>query len=98
MIITLMLVRMRRGDSMAEPAEKNAVLPNPLADDLALFDIYMSALDEVIANQEIRAALDEFRVSPNTLRMQMITQARQVLEGVPHEFAAYEAARGALPY
>jgi hypothetical protein len=37
----------------------------------------MSALDEVIANQEIRAALDEFRVSPNTLRMQMITQARQ---------------------
>lgn len=80
---------------MAEPAETNAVWSNPLVDDLALFDIYMSALDEVIANQEIRAALDEFRVSPNTLRMQMITQARQVFEGVPQEFAAYEAARGA---
>jgi hypothetical protein len=80
---------------VAEPAERNVVWSNPLVDDLALFDIYMSALDEVIANSEIRAALDELRVSPNTLRMQMITQARRVFEGVPREFAAYEAARGA---
>jgi hypothetical protein len=80
---------------VSEPAERNAVWSNPVYDDLALFEIYLSALDEVIDNPEIRAALDELRVSPQTLRMQMLTQARRVLEGVPQEFAAYEAARGA---
>jgi len=82
------------GEGVAELAGRNAVRSNPLYDDLALFDIYMIALDEVIASPEIRAALDEFRISPHALRMQMITQARRVLEGAPQEFAAYEAARG----
>ncbi|HTW00019.1 MAG TPA: hypothetical protein VMF87_06930 [Streptosporangiaceae bacterium] len=69
---------------------------NPVYDDLALFEIYMGALDEVIANPEIRAAIDEFRISPHTVRMKMIGQARRVLEGAPQEFAAYEAARGTV--
>jgi hypothetical protein len=85
---------MIRGNVVAERVRGNSVRFNPLVDDLVLFGIYMSALDEVIANREIRAALDEFGVSPNTLRMQMITQARRVFEEVPQEFAAYEAARG----
>jgi hypothetical protein len=88
------LMRMMRGNVVAESARRNRVRSNPLAQDVALFNVYMIALDEVIANPEIRAALDEFRISPNTLRMQMITQARRVFEGVPQEFASYEAIRG----
>ena len=42
----------------------NAVRLNPLYDDFALFDMYMSSLDVVLADPEIRAALDEFRLSP----------------------------------
>ena len=71
------------GDVAAQPAEQNAVWSNPVYGDPALFEIYLSMLDEVIDNPEIRAALDELRISPQTLRMQLITQARRVLAGAP---------------
>lgn len=74
----------------------NAVRLNPLYDDFALFDMYMSSLDVVLADPEIRAALDEFRLSPNALRQSLVADARQILSTATQEFAAYEAARGRL--
>ncbi|QYC41729.1 hypothetical protein Nocox_20605 [Nonomuraea coxensis DSM 45129] len=66
---------------------------NPLADDVALFDMYMHALTEVLGKDEIRSALDEIGVSTNQLRHILVSDARQVLALAPEEFAAYEAAR-----
>jgi hypothetical protein len=66
---------------------------NPLLRDPFLFDMFMAAVDEVVAEPEIRGALDEFRLAPQNLRGRMITAAVQVLSAAPGEFAAYEAAR-----
>jgi hypothetical protein len=55
--------------------------------------MYMSALDDVLADADVRSALDEFSLSPHTLRGELISEARQVLMSAPQEFAAYEAAR-----
>jgi hypothetical protein len=81
---------------MAELAGPRKTRSNPLNDDLLLFDMYMRALDRVMANSEIRAGLDEFRLPPQTLRGRMITGARQVLKAAPREFAAYEILLGRL--
>ena len=66
---------------------------NPLHDDLVLFDMFMEALDGVVANSEIKAALDEFRFPPQTLRGIMIANAGQILKAAPREFEAYEKVR-----
>lgn len=68
---------------------------NPLGSDPVLFDMFMAAVDEVVAEPEIRSALDEFRLTPQNLRGRMVTSAAQVLSGAPREFADYEAARDA---
>jgi hypothetical protein len=75
---------------MAERVGPRGAQSNPLYDDLVLFNMYMRALDGVMANSEIRAALDEFRFPPQTLRGRMITSANQVLKVAPREFAAYD--------
>lgn len=78
-----------------------AVLPEPVADpargnplyqDTVLFNLYMSALDDVLGDQEIRAASDEFAISPAALRMMMVTDARRVFAAAPQQFATYEEA------
>ena len=79
---------------MAELKELPAVESSPLYYDTELFNMYMAALDEVMANAEIRDALEELRLSPAALRMIMIRRARQVLMSAPREFDAYEAALG----
>lgn len=66
---------------------------NPLYDDLLLFDMFMEALDGVVANPEIKAALDEFRFPPQTLRGIMIAGAGKILKAAPYEFEAYENVR-----
>jgi len=76
-----------RGHPEAERARDN-----PLARDRALFDMFMSALDEVMADPEIRDTVQEFRLSPHSLRGAMIAGAREVLEAAPSEYAAYESA------
>jgi hypothetical protein len=54
--------------------------------------MFMTLMDEVVAEPEIKSALDEFRLTPQNLRGQMATASAQVLNAVPGEFAAYEAA------
>ncbi len=66
---------------------------NPLHDDLVLFDMFMEALDGVVANSEIKAALEEFRFPPQRLRGIMIAGAGQILKAAPREFEAYEKVR-----
>src|SRR6185437_12432309 len=66
---------------------------NPLSRDPVLFDMFMAAVDEVVAEPEIRGALEEFRLTPQNLRHRMVTAAEQVLNAAPLEFAAYKAAR-----
>ena len=61
-----------------------------LAGDPALFDMYMSALDFVLAEPEIRSALDDLELSGTTLRMKMVSGAERVLSAAPQEYAAYK--------
>lgn len=65
---------------------------NPLAADPVLFDMYMSALDTVLTEPEIRGTFEEFSISAATLRMQMVSNARQVLQASSEEFVSYQAA------
>ena len=81
---------------MAELAEPVLVQSNPLYNDYVLFSMYMSALDIVLADSELRVAMDEFRFSPSRLRGNMVRRAHRVLQAAPREFAAYEAARTRL--
>jgi hypothetical protein len=83
-----------RGAAVAEPAKPSAgpVRANPLYGDPLLFDMYMSALDIVLAEQEVRSAFDEFDLSAATLRMIMVSGAGRVLGAASREFAAYEEA------
>ncbi|MFC5819199.1 DUF4381 domain-containing protein [Nonomuraea harbinensis] len=66
---------------------------HPLHDDTLLLDMYMHALTEVLAKEEIRSALDELGISANRVRHMLVSDARQVLALAPEEFAAYEVAR-----
>jgi hypothetical protein len=83
--------RFRLGQEGAMASARGTGL-NPLLRDPLLFDMFMAALDEVVAEPEIRGALDEFRLTPQNLRGRMVTAAAQVLRAAPREFAAYEAA------
>jgi hypothetical protein len=65
---------------------------NPLYRDRELFAMYMRALDEALAYSEIRGALDEFGLSAATVRMKMVSSAREVLGTAAKEFARYERA------
>jgi hypothetical protein len=55
--------------------------------------MFTAVMDEVMAEPEIKGALDEFRLTPQNLRGRMVTAAARVLQAAPLEFAAYEAAR-----
>jgi hypothetical protein len=81
---------------VAELAEPVLIQSNPLYNDQMLFGMYMRALDALLADSELRAAMDEFRLSPNTLRGKMIRGARRVLQTAPREFTVYEAAQARL--
>ena len=62
-----------------------------LSGDPVLFDIYTRALDFLVAEPEIRSALDDLDLSGATLRMKMVSEAERVLSAVPQEYAAYKA-------
>jgi len=64
---------------------------NPLSGDLALFDMYLTALDAALSRPEIVIAIDEFGLSAAMLRGELAAGAGVVLRTVP-EFAAYEEA------
>jgi hypothetical protein len=65
---------------------------NPLANDLALFDMYMAALDVVLVTPEIVIAFGEFGLSAARLRTRMVSEADRVLRTAAPEFAAYQQA------
>jgi hypothetical protein len=78
---------------MDDSAGQVAVPVNPLSGDLVLFNMYMTAVDAVLADAEISGALAEFEFSPDTLRMAMCATAGEALRGPAKEFAAYSVAR-----
>ncbi len=65
---------------------------NPLSVDIALFDMYMTAVNAVLSRPEIVIAIDEFELSAPRLRAEMMTGAGPVLRSALPEFAAYEEA------
>jgi hypothetical protein len=79
---------------MAEPAELSAgpVRSNPLYHDPVLLQMYVEALDDVLAEVEVRAALEEFDLIPATLRMKMVNEAALVLGSAPQEYENYRQA------
>jgi KAP family P-loop domain len=79
--------------AMNDSAGQVAVPTNPLSNDLVLFNMYMTAVDAVLADAEISGTLAELEFSPNTLRMAMCATAGEVLRGASKEFAAYAVAR-----
>src|ERR1700730_1409575 len=76
---------------------------NPLQKDLALFDMYMHALDKALRVPEVRSAFDEFGISAGIVRNEMVADAARVLNAAAKEFAAYtdavaqDAADGGSP-
>jgi hypothetical protein len=82
-----------RGVAVAELVKPSAAIPgNPLATDSVLLDMYLRALDVVLAEPEIDGAFDEFGLSAATVRMKMVSDADRVLGSAPREFAAYQDA------
>jgi hypothetical protein len=76
---------------MTEPGE-TATRPsriNLLGEDIALFDMYMHALDEALRVPEVRSAFDEFGISAGLVRNEMVGNAERVLNAAPQELAAY---------
>jgi hypothetical protein len=65
---------------------------NPLQSDLALFDMYMHALNQALRQPEVRSAFDEFGISAGIVRNAMVGDAARILNAAPPEFAAYTAA------
>jgi len=65
---------------------------NPLSRDIALFDMYLVAVDAVLSRPEIVIAIDEFELSAPRLRAGLMTGAGPVLRSAAPEFAAYEEA------
>ena len=76
---------------MTEPAESSAgsVRNNPLYHDPVLLQMYLAALDDVLAEAEVRAALEEFDLIPVTVRMKMLREAALVLGSAPREYENY---------
>ena len=77
---------------VAERLETMPLEDNPIRSDILLFEMYMKALDAVVAEPEIDAAFSEFGLSAASLRMEMVRNARRVFESAPREFAAYQNA------
>ena len=79
---------------MAEPAESSAgpVRSNPLYHDPVLLQMYVEALDDVLAEAEVRAALEEFDLIPATVRNKMVSEAALVLGSAPQEYENYRQA------
>src|SRR5690349_138554 len=77
-----------RGAAMTEPTSGPG-RTNPLQEDLALFGMYMHALDEALRAPDVRGAFDEFGISAAGVRNQMVGDAAAVLSAAPQEFAAY---------
>jgi hypothetical protein len=48
---------------------------NPLSSDLALFDMYLTALDAALSRPEVLMALDEFGLSSAKLRSELVAGA-----------------------
>jgi hypothetical protein len=67
-----------------------AVDHNPLHRVGVLFDMYMHAVSEVLDTAEIRGALEDLNLSPSTLRLMLVSDARRVVGLAPAELAAYE--------
>jgi hypothetical protein len=67
------------------------VRANPLSGDSALFDMYLHALDHVLAEPEVLRACADFGLSANTLRMKMLSEGGRVLGAASDEYAAYKA-------
>lgn len=65
---------------------------NPLSSDLALFDMYLTALDAALSRPEVLIALDEFGLSSAALRVELVADAGLVLRTAVPEYAAYEEA------
>jgi hypothetical protein len=74
-----------------EAPSDDRVPAGALSADPALFDMYLSALDLVLAEPEIISAFDDFGLSAATLRMKMVSEASNLLGAVPQEYAAYKA-------
>ena len=72
------------------PDPEDPIGSNPLSRDAVLFEMYMSALDDVLNGPEIRGAYEELNLSPATMRMRMVSQAASVLGSLPREFTAYK--------
>ncbi len=79
---------------MAEPAESSAgpFRSSPLYQDPVLLQMYVEALDDVLAAREVRAALEEFDLIPATVRMKMVSEAALVLGSAPQEYENYRQA------
>ncbi|WP_169982431.1 hypothetical protein [Microbispora sp. H10836] len=87
-----------QGDWLIKPARPKqpgvrtmAAEPNPLSEDPALFDMYMTALDRVMARPEIRSALADLRLPGSAVRSRLLVGAHRVLSLAPDEYAAYRA-------
>ena len=65
---------------------------DPFYGDTLLFELYIKALDAVVAEPEIDAAFNEYGLSAASLRMEMVRNAKRVLESASQEFTAYQSA------
>jgi hypothetical protein len=65
---------------------------NPLARNSKLFQGYMGLLDDVLGQEEIRAALADQNLSSTQVRMRCSAASASVLREAAPEYAAYEAA------
>ena len=59
---------------------------------MLLFEMYIKALDAVVAEPEIDAAFNEYGLSAASLRMEMVRNAKRVFESASREFTAYQNA------
>ena len=75
---------------MAEQENAEAGLSNPLSIDHELFDMYMDALDAVLAIPEIRRSLEDFDLATGSVRMRMVNEASRVLRSASREYDSYE--------
>ena len=75
---------------MAEVAESREA--NPLFRDHELFQMYMNALDAVLAAPDVRRSFDEFGLAAGIVRINMVLNAQRVLRTAPLQFAEYQNA------
>ncbi|WP_068923881.1 hypothetical protein [Planobispora rosea] len=68
------------------------MVTNPLRSDVRLFDQYMAALDDVLTGEEIRSAVEELAVSIARIRIEMVSNAGNILRTADRAFTTYEQA------